>query len=267
MSTISVKHSINSGDLISSLPGLQHVYNKLGKKSKIYQRLNLPAQYYEGASHPVKQDGIHVTMNERQLGLLKPLLEYQDYIESVDEWVGQAVDFDFDIIREGIYSTMPFGSINRWIWYAHPLLACDLSEKWLKVPELTNDRYSIKDKIIINLTSRYRNDLITYYFLKKWEDRIVFSGVHSEYVKFKEDYKLEVPILETKDFLELAQYIANCKLYIGNQSMGWHIADALKVTRLLEVCRAASNCPPNGANGYDYLQQGALEIYVNKFMK
>jgi hypothetical protein len=170
-------------------------------------------------------------------------------------------------MREGAYTTLPFGSINRWVWYLNPLLACDLSEQWLKVPELVNDKYGIKDKIIINITARYRNDLITYFFLKEYEGKLIFSGTIGEYEQFKKDYKLDLPFLEIKDFLELAKYINNCKLYIGNQSMGWHIADALKVTRLLEVCRQASNCPPNGANGYDFLQQDALEIYVNKFMK
>lgn len=263
---VTVKHSINSGDAIANLAGLQHIYNKIGKKSVFMQRLNLPGTYYSGCDHPVKENGVMVTMNKKQFSLLKPLIEAQPYIERVEIWEGQKADIDLDIIRSDDYSTMPFGDLARWTWYAHPLLACDLSERWLYVPAL-EDNHWIKDKIIVNLTSRYRNPIISYFFLKKWQDKIVFAGTKEEHETFCKAYDLDIPYLEIKDFLQLAQFINECKFYLGNQSQGWWIADAQKKLRILEVCIEASNCPPHGANGYDFLHQGALEIYFKKFIR
>lgn len=264
---VTVKHSINSGDAIANLAGLQHIYNKLGKKIVFMQRLNLPGTYYSGCDHPVKmEDGTQVTMNDKQWSLLKPLIEAQPYIERTEIWEGQKADIDLDIIRGNEYSPMPIGDLARWTWYAHPLLACDLSEKWLHVPKL-QDNHWIKDRIIINVTSRYRNPLINYTFLQEHADKIIFAGTKEEHTDFCNDNDIIVSYLEVNNFLELAQFINECKFFIGNQSMCWWIADALKVKRMLEVCWEAPNCPPHGADGYDFLHQDACEIYFKKLNK
>lgn len=267
--TVSYLHSVNSGDLISSLPGMKHVYDTLGKKAVIIQRLNMPGEYF-GQAHPVKSDTdetVQVTMNSKQWSMLKPLLEYQPYVERCEEFEGQHIDVDFDIIRKGHFSTMPHGSIHRWNWYAHPALACDLSVPWIEVPESEFLEHDLKDRIIINRTERYTNPLISFFFLKKWEDRLLFAGTDYEHDLFNEQFKLNVPKLKVVNFLHLAQIIKYCKLFLGNQSFCYNIAEAMKTLRVLEVCRQAANCVPIGANGYDYLQQGALELYVEKFLK
>lgn len=267
MGIIKYKHSCNAGDLISILPGIKHAYDELGKKGVVYQRLNMPGDYYIGAQHPVKNNDIQVCCNQHQFDMLKPLIEAQEYIESFEIWKGQDVDVDFDIIREGLYSTMPAGSINRWVWYAFPTLACDLSIKSINAPREGFDINKIKDKVIVNLTSRYRNHLISYFFLKEWESELIFAGTKDEHATFCSDYELNIPYLEVSNFLELAQYIDNCKFLLSNQSMCWNLAENLKKLRVLEVCKQAPNCVPNGAGGYDFLQQGALEIYFKKFIK
>ena len=50
--------------------------------------------------------------------------------------------------------------------------------------------------------------------------------------------KNEIPKLklyECKDFLEMAQIIKSSKFFIGNQSIAYPMAEALKVPRLLEA--------------------------------
>ena len=64
-STISVKHLANSGDVVSVMAGLRQVSKALGKKIIFYQWLNVEAQYYSGASHPILNDsGKMVCMNK-----------------------------------------------------------------------------------------------------------------------------------------------------------------------------------------------------------
>lgn len=266
METVSYKHSCNAGDLISSMPGMKHVYDTLGKKAKVYQRIGLLASYYQGAKHPIKnENGDMVCMNWQQFIMLKPLIEAQEYVESFEVWEGHVVDIDLDLIRNGEFSTLPWGDIKRWQFYTHPLLACDLSKAWINAARGTFGL--TKDKVIVNFTSRYRNQLISYYFLKEWEDRIVFAGTEEEHSIFCLENKLDIPYLKVNDFLELSGFINECKFILSNQSFCYNLAEGMKKLRILEVCRFASNCIPNGADGYDFLQQGALEIYFNKFIK
>jgi hypothetical protein len=266
---VKYKHSINSGDLIAALPGIRYVYKQLGKKGIIYQRLNMAADY-GGQPHPVKSDrdtGVQVCMNTTQWNYLKPLLEAQEYIQECDVWEGQTVDLDFDKIREGTFTTMPFGSINRWVFYMYPAIACDLSEKWLEVHYSEEINRQVEGRILLNFTERYRNPLVTYFFLKKWEDKLIFAGTRAEHDTFCRENKLEIPYFKVSNFLELAQGINQCRFFLGNQSMCWNIAEALKKKRVVEVYRQSSNCVPNGVDGYDFIQQGGVEFYVNKFMK
>ena len=69
---------------------------------------------------------------------------------------------------------------------------------------------------------------------------------------------------DSKDFLELAMIIKNSKLFIGNLSFGYALAEALKVPRLLE---SGPNFPlvyPNGNHAYDFYFQNHFEDLVKK---
>lgn len=268
MEIVTYRHEVNSGDLIASIPGMKHVFDSIGKPAVIYQRLNLPVEYYQNAQHPVKdQSGRQVAMNEKQWSMLKPLLLSQPYIHDCLEWRGQDVDIDLSKIHKGDVSTKGFGSINRWQFYTHPLLACDLSQAWITVSDNEKIREQVEGKVLLNFTSRYRNPMVTYFFLKEYGDSFVFAGTKEEHEVFCTENDLNIPYLEVENFLELAQAIKHCKFFLGCQSMQWNIAEAMKKLRIVEVCRSASNCIPNGAHGYDFLHEDALKIYMKKFMK
>lgn len=265
MGVVSYKHSFPAGDCLSLLPGLREVYRASGNKALIYQRVNL--QYsdlcgaYPGATYSIKNEqGIPVSMNRAVFEALRPLLIYQDYIEDFVVWEGQKTDFDFDILRSQ-ETTMPYGSINRWPFYIFPDMACDLSERWLEVGDFPN-AYSI-GKILINRTERYNNMLISYNFLKRYADNVLFVGLPQEHEAFCKQH-IEVPKLEITDFRDLAIHLYWCKCYIGNQSAIFQVAEGLKVPRILEVCKQLPNVIGNGPGFYDFLNQYSLEYYVDK---
>jgi len=64
----------------------------------------------------------------------------------------------------------------------------------------------------------------------------------------------------------MAQVIASCKLFIGNQSFPYSIAEALKTKRLLEVYYQAPNVIPNGPNGYDFYFQDHFKYLVDAML-
>lgn len=273
-----VKHSYNSGDLIVLLSGLNHLHKKTGKKFIIYQNLNFPAYFYDVNNniinniHPVKDkhDNI-VCMNQEMWLMLKPLLENQDYIEKFEVWEGQEVDYDIDLTRDSKIIPMPAGLIHHYAWSLYPEMSCDLGNRWIDswpfgFANTNKGQINLLNKIIINRTARYQNPYITYFFIKKHQERIIFAGLEEEYTNFCSTWDLDIPLLIVEDFYELARIISSCDGFIGNQSFCWHLADAQKVPRILELCTQFPNTFPTGEGGYAFYKQKALEFYFNKLI-
>ena len=89
-----------------------------------------------------------------------------------------------------------------------------------------------KDKVIITLTERYQNIFINYKELEKFKDQLVFFGMEKEYNVFKEK-NFEIPFHKCNTLLEIAEHLAGCKGFIGNQSGIYTVAECLKINRIL----------------------------------
>jgi hypothetical protein len=262
---IYVKHSYNAGDLIVLMAGIKELYRKFGNKITIYQVIDLPAFYYQGAVSPtLDAEGGQVCMNLEMFNRLKPLIEYQEYIESFEIYEGQEVHFNVDLTRDSRMIPMPAGLIHHYAFSLFPEMSCDLSKPWIKCPDID---YGLEKKILINRTQRYQNAYIDYYFIKNLQEDFVFSGTKNEYEIFTKKYNLDMPILETENFLDLASMIKNTKAGLYNQSFLWHLADAMKLPRILELCVQFPNTFPTGANGYAFYHQNSLEHFTNKILK
>lgn len=259
---LTLGHSFNAGDLITVLPGLNHIYQKTGQKTKIFQRLDLPADYSHSNNHPILSEaGVQVSMNQIVFDMLKPLIEAQDYVESFEVWKGQSVDFNIDQTRLHGQVPLPGGVIHQWASLIFPQLECDLSKPWLTTKEvLHNDRY------YVNFTERYRNPYITYFFLQEHQDKITFIGLPKEHELFCKQWELDIAYQPVGDFLEMTSLIVGSRGFLGCQSFCWHLADAMKVPRILEVCSAFPNSFPTGANGNSFITQNALEYQFKKLI-
>lgn len=263
---IYVKHSYNAGDLIVLMAGLKELYRKFGNKITIYQVIDFPAFYYAGAVSPITdKEGQQVCMNLDMFNRLKPLIEYQEYIESFEIYKGQKVHFDIDMTRDSRMIPMPAGLIHHYAFSIFPEMSCDLSKPWIDCPDFVD--YRLSNKILINRTQRYQNAYINYYFIKEHQDRFVFAGTKNEYEIFKKTYSLDIPILESEDFLDLASMIKDSKAGLYNQSFLWHLADAMKLKRVLELCVQFPNTFPTGANGYAFYHQSSLEYFTKKILE
>lgn len=256
---ISVKHLANFGDVVAAMCGLKAVSENLGRKIDFYQWLDVQAQYYQGAVHPVlSDDGKMVCMNRTVFEMAKPLVESQEYINSFVEWRGEKVAVDLDIIRNKLFVNMPNGAIQTWLMLAYPDMAADISKPWIKVK--SSPKY--KNKIILNFTERYRNTMISYFFLKEYQADCVFTGTEVEHQKFCNMWGITIPRIEINDFLELAQYIKGCRFFMGNQSSAWNLAIAMGKPSILEMCQFAPNCQPFvGTDNLGFYHQDALTHY------
>lgn len=261
MSGISFKHSGNAGDILAAIPAMNEYYNKTKKKILLYLVIGQKAIYYQGATHPIKDDdGEMVMLNKYMFDMIKPLLLCQECIEDIREYNEEEIQVDLDMIRD-TFVNMPNGSINRWYFYVYPDLSTDLTVKWITISD--TDKDIAKNKIIISRTQRYTNESINYSFLKEYEKNIVFAGTKLEHEIFCYKQNLSIPLLIVNDFLELAQGIKQSKLHLSNQTMAFQISEGLKHPRVVELCYFAPNVIPHGENAFDFYNQKAVEYYVH----
>ncbi|WP_342644802.1 hypothetical protein [Mucilaginibacter sp. CSA2-8R] len=249
---INVMHSGNAGDVIYALPTIKQLHQLTGAPINVYLRTNQPIVLSGHASHSMGA----VMLNEKTVSLLAPLIAAQPYVNSCQVYQSEKIHLNFDIVRS---KTISLGSGNIARWYSYFTgITPQLWQPWLTVkPDA-----AYANTIVLARSERYRNSAISYAFLSRYPN-LVFIGVKSEY----EDMKKAIPTLrwvEVSDFLHMAQLIAGCKLFIGNQSFPFSVAEALKVPRVLEVYAKIANVVPEGPNAYDFYFQQHLESLVKQ---
>ncbi|HWQ27130.1 MAG TPA: hypothetical protein VN367_10185 [Chlorobaculum sp.] len=251
----SFKHSGNSGDIIYALPSIYTLAE--GSPADLYLNLNKHLEYsIVRGRHPL----INVTLNQAMFSMLRPLLMSQPEINRCEIYNGNPIDYDLDVFRESPFP-LNSGSIARW-YFLHFAINADLGKPWLHVKP-NND---VADRIVIARSLGYHSPGIDYSFLRKYGKKILFVGVQEEFVAMRK----AVPNLEFRpvsDFLELAEIIAGCRFFIGNQSFPFSIAEALKVRRVLEVCYHCPNVIVEGGDGYDFCYQPQFERIVDKLVR
>lgn len=242
-----LKHSGNVGDIVYSMPCMYGLRDRhrTGETLEVLLHVGVKADYYAGAQHPAG----NVRLTEGLARALIPLLESQGMKARV--WDGtEPYDLDLDLFRRTSMRD-DRGSLVRHYFYAFDGWY-DPCLPWLTVQP--DARYL--GRVICGRTSRYRNPYINWKCLD--QHRPVFVGIEAEY----EDFKKTVPSAEwarTDDLLAMAQVIVAGRCYCGNQSVGFAIAEGLKVPRLLETCLFAPNIIPCGGLCPDAINQGGFE--------
>ncbi|MBX3241387.1 MAG: hypothetical protein KIT80_17890 [Chitinophagaceae bacterium] len=242
------KHSGNAGDIIYAIPAMKAIAKE--NPFNLYLNLNRPADYAKHFKHPLG----NVTLNQKMFDMLSPLLTSQEYITECAVRNGQHIDVDLDVMRD-YPLLLDRGNIARWYFLVFPV-TYDLNKSWLKV-EADSD---MRNAIVLARSQRYRAPNIRYKVLKRYPD-VYFVGIKEEYLEMKK----EIPNLKyrpVRDFLELASVIAGSRLFIGNQSFPFSIAEALKVNRLLEVYFECPNVTVYGDRGFDFSFQPQFEKLV-----
>ena len=244
------KHSGNAGDIIYAIPTML----ALAGTRDIHLHLHIDqfANYDSSINHPLGS----VLLNRKMGELLKPLLLSNSQIKTCDIYDSQIVDYDLDAFRK--YPLMlDRGNIARWYFLLFAV-NYDLIKAWLSVKG--DPKYN--EAIVIARSHRYRAPGIDYSFIRKYKE-VFFIGLLDEFI----DMKLMIPHIKhlpVENFLLMAEIIQGSKLFIGNQSFPFAVAEALKVNRMLEVYFKAPNVTPYGDKGYDFCYQPQFEKLVHE---
>ncbi len=235
-------HSGSLGDIVFSIPTIKALNGKFGK-GNLYLKADVPDSIPAWAGQ--RQ---HFRMNRAEAESLIPLLSGQTGFGEVALYDGQPIDVDLDQFRQ---TGFPFdrGDISRY--YAYAFKVCGRTwEQWLRVDP--SDDY--KGCVLVNRTNRYRNKSISYDFLAG-KPKVISLG-------YKDESLPRTPHVKAPNARVLASWIAGCKLFVGNQSFCFSLAEAMKTPRVLEVYPAAPNMPPNGPKGWEAIDQQRFEEIV-----
>lgn len=190
------------------------------------------------------------------------LFESQSYIEGVMQDINGHRPrhlYNLDMFRDIELKHRMKGDVKHLAEYFLQFVdkEFDLSQPWLEVEKVR------AASIVISRTHRYHDaEEIDWSLLKAREGDCAFVGWYGEFKLFRKVTGLDPTFYLSTGFLDIAQVIAGCNLFIGNQSACFAVAEALKVNRVLEVYRANPNCMPQSSNGHTELTKEILERYA-----
>ena len=119
-------------------------------------------------------------------------------------------------------------------------------------------------KLVVTCTNNYHDaDNIPWELLADYEKDILFLGFPKDYTYFTGRYNTHPTWKTCATALEIAELIAGSRLFIGNQSGNYAIAEAMKHPRVLEFCQAARVAGPVGPNGSTTLTREVLDACVS----
>ena len=186
----------------------------------------------------------------------RELLVKNSYIEDVKAWNGEEIKYNLNDFRTkgGNFFITHLAKVH--------LNAFNMNFN-LSMPWMEEENYSRKyfSDIIISHSIRYPGKINNWDVLKEYEDKITFIGFESEHETFCKNNNLNLKFYRVNSFIEIAEIILAAKLFIGNQSFIYSLAEAFKIPRILSVYPQASNCGPT-FNAYDFLRKELIDKWI-----
>lgn len=261
MKNISFKHSGRLGDIIYALPLIKVMVEKKSCKADFYI---ISDDFYEikgAAFHP----GQGVTVSQGLFDYIFPLLERLEYINKVVYCRKDDVSVDYvdlDSFKNQNFNLLASGN---QIWYRKAYsIPVPFEEKWITWKVQANLTEVASFNVLVNKSTRFYNKSINYQFLDEI-DNVGFFGLEMEYEDFKKRNNLtKLQYVATKTALDVAQLLSRCNLFIGNQSLGFAIAEGLKIPRAVEVFEPAPVVIPIGGVCIEYLKTEQLIKFLTE---
>lgn len=206
---------------------------------RVCHQLNDPNSTYYLVDRPFTKP-----WNQARLDALMPLMEAQPYIGRV--WYDEPKEkltHDFIDFRCGLPYSVSLADIHA-AWVGVKLLPY---KPWLFV----DASKEMSGKVVVHKSPRYANPKFPWQALAdKYGDRMVAVGVEDELHVLTSALGMNIPFRPTSSYLELAELIAGCDLFIGNQSSPCAIALGLGVPTVQETTTRQPDCIYPGANAY-----------------
>lgn len=154
-------------------------------------------------------------------------------------------------------------------WYRKAFgVAFPIEAPWISLPTDSDMAAAAGDRfnVLIGRTTRFCNTAINYQFLDQ-VDKVGFVGLAYEYEDFMKRYQLStVQYVPVANALEMARLMRQARIYIGNQSVNFAIADGMKIPRALEAFEPAPVASPVGGICFEFTQTQALGRFLQRVL-
>ena len=233
--TYTYRHSGCLGDVIYSLPVIQRL--GAGELQLIEGGVPAAIRKYNNGPVPAAYEG---KLSLKEIEMLTPLLLEQPYIESVHNSSHYASDPSFDLDR--FRGTVGQSFTGNFLATYFQTFGITYTDEDIIAPWLTVSKPNRIAKFVISRTMRYRSSKTS--TIPTWisilrennvVDDCVFIGLPDEHRDFEETFNVKVPLYTCTDFLDMAQVIAGCDQFLGNQTFAYGIAQGLGKSTVLET--------------------------------
>ena len=239
------------GDLIYCLPLFKYV-------EKANLLINTDIDWAEKTSgfYKTKVDGTKGGFTEKSFDYLYSLLKKQNYVNDVNFFDTKKKYENLenlDFFRKHYSVSQIYGKIAMLA----NIPIKEWNEPWIKVKPL--HRY----KVLFSSTSRHLcHNFPWIKLVNKFKKFSGFIGLQSEYFEFIKKYfnnQRIIPYCYTSSALDMAETIAGCKLFIGNQSFPFALAESMKKNAILACSSRKQDCM--------FIRNNILFFMHGKFLK
>lgn len=250
-----VKHSGRLGDIVYSLMVIKQyaINHDLRVTYALWDNPALKNQVDEGHMYPGGVD-------ENCFEFIKVFMDLHGC--DVVWYDGQKPALDLDLVKfMGQSICLPYSDIRKWYTFAFPELNVH-NTYYVNHMAITPEKLNM---VLVNRTKRWQNIHIDYTALKNFPLEVCFMGADDEY----EEFLTQVPEASRYEPANLAEamfQIGRCKMFIGNQSLFYAVAELIQAPRMLEVCPYAPNVISYGANANDFCTQQGFEYYLGQIL-
>jgi len=237
--TVYFAHSGDAGDLIYALPAMRA---KAGR-----QKVGIILTRRTKVRRPWDPEWV---CNARSLLELQPYVSHVHYLEGTDQRT-RLWDHDVDPFRPYLIKSYRWGAtIADYVSIILGVSDQSSHQPWLEVDEPS---FVPGRSVIFARSSRYHNRNFPWKRVyEAYRGKSVFVGTQTEHAVFQGTYG-KLPLAVTPTLLDVARLIAGSKLFIGNQSVPYAIAEGLKHRTVQEPSTKIPDCMwarPNATFGW-----------------
>ena len=261
------KHSGRLGDIFYSMPLVKQMAELQGIPVDYYVSNDIPARLGKDVFHP----SLEVMVNSNLFDYIEPLLSRQSYINRILHIPTLAIPRDAIDLDQFKTSGLNLKAGLIYGWYRKAFgVSIPLEAPWISVDFSTEDAEIAKDSevsVLVGRTTRFCNTRINYSILDQIEG-VGFVGLEYQYEDFTARHNLKnVRHIKVKDALQLAHLMCRAKVYIGNQSSNFAIAEGLKIPRALEAFEPVPVASPVGGVCFEYINTKFLVSFLSGVLK
>jgi hypothetical protein len=263
---LNFKHSGRLGDIVYALPLVKKIVEIRGLSANFYILNDHQIDVKKSAYHP----GMGLKVNRSLFDYIAPLLMAQPYIQRVIYCATQQLPKEFIDLDSFNFMGLNLMASGNQVWYRKAFgIPVPIEKQWIELDDhrsVGTPASRVYD-ILVNKSTRFYNEKINYGFLNEFE-HVGFVGLDIEFNDFKKRHQLShIQHVPTKSALEFAKLMNCAGMFLGNQSLGFAIAEGLKVARAVEVYEPVPVVIPIGGYCIEYVNTHQVQSFVEQFFQ